>query len=218
MPVAYGQHQDSSRVTMPPPRGGEAFGHHPSQPLMHALPGGGGMSPFFGNAPSAPGFPVQPPGQSGIMPLPYNASNPSPAPFTYSAALPPHAYTHSGALYQPYDYNQRAHTTGSMFGGPPQPVNLTPASTSYSTPYDHTAQVDQKKSNADYADDCFNIFWLFFLLGPLTWVCGLFGICSDKQSERVAGFVSGICLILVVIAAVIVITQTPNDSGSDGDS
>ena len=81
--------------------------------------------------------------------------------------------------------------------------------------YQHPHAMGHSKSNPDGEDDCFNIFWLFFLLGPLTWPCGFFGVCSEKHSERLAGLVSGVCLVLVVIAAVIVITQAPSGSTSD---
>lgn len=223
MPAAYGQHQDLRPFNRsqtpdphcPQPQTHAVTGGAIQQPQTHAVTGGAiqqPSSPFVHHAPAA-GFPVQqfqrPVQPPMINPLPFNLS--SPYPVAHAAQPPPPAFTQSASGYIPYNYNQRANTTGSMYPG--QQGIILPPSTSYSVPFGGHLP-PQSKSNEDYTDDCFNIFWLFFLLGPLTWPCAIFGVCSEKQSERMAGFVSGICLVLVIIAAVIIITQAPGDSDS----
>lgn len=211
MPAAYGQHQDLRPFNR---SNFSDVGFAPPQPQTHAPPGGQGqLSPFVGFTPAAPGFPVQQYQQPQAMvnPLPYNASCPYPTPAAQAAPMPQPAYTTSASAYLPYNYNQRAQTTGSMYPPGQQGVML-PPTTSYTVPFG--APLQHSKSNEEYTDDCFNIFWLFFLLGPLTWPCAMFGVCSEKKSERMAGFVSAVCLVLVVIAAIIIITQAPGDSDS----
>lgn len=209
MPAAYGQHQD-----LRPFHRSQTPDSHCPQPQTHAVTGGAMQqpsSPFVHHA-TAAGFPVQqfqqPVQPPMINPLPFNIS--SPYPVAHAAQPPAPMFTQSASGYLPYNYNQRAHTTGSMYPG--QQGVVLPPSTSYSVPFGGQMPPAHSKSNEDYTDDCFNIFWLFFLLGPLTWPCAIFGICSEKQSERMAGFVSGICLILVIIAAVIIIFRAPGDT------
>lgn len=208
MPAAYGQTQDLRPFNR---SNYSDVNFVPSQPQTHALPGGPSQtSPFVGFAPAAPGFPIQQQFQQTppINPLQYNASCPYPAPTVQATPMPQAAYTTSGSAYLPYNYNQRPQTTGTMYPPGQQGAMLHP-STSYTVPFG--APPVHSKSN-EYSDDCFNIFWLFFLLGPLTWPCAMFGVCSEKHSERMAGFISAVCLVLVVIAAIVIITQAPGDS------
>jgi len=212
MPAAYGQHQDLRPFDRSHLSG---VNFVPTQSQAHTIPGGVGQpSGFTGFAPAAPGFPVQQYQQPPVInPLPYNASSPYPTTVAQAPApMPQPAYTTTASAYLPYNYNRRAHTTGSMYPPGQQQGVIMPPSTSYTVPFG--APPPQSKSNEEYSDDCFNIFWLFFLLGPLTWPCAMFGVCSEKHSERMAGFVSAVCLVLVVIAAIVIITQAPGDSDS----
>lgn len=211
MPVTYRAHTD---IIQPGPE------TNLPQPHVHAYPGGTGQaSPFFQYGPAAPGFPIQQ-YPNAIHPLPPNASNP------YPLQQPQYAYSGNMPLYAPYTYNQRAATTGSVsypmpnYSSPyPMPSSNHPfPSSSYPGMTNQGPQGTVSKSHEVLTDDCFNIFWLFFLLGPLTWPCGAFGVCSSKPSERMAGVVSGVCLILVIIAAIVVITQAPSDSGNESSN
>eukprot|EP00210_Caulerpa_lentillifera_P005182 g4954.t1 len=199
-----------------------SFPNPPEPPVV--LPGGSAStSPFIGYA---PGFPVQQPyGPPMIAPLPYSASNPYPPPgyTSYGGQQAPMFYSASTTMHPGYgvpNYNQRAHTTGSLVQPLPTHPSATMPSTSYSTGFVgiQSQLPEDHKSPGNQDEEWFNLFWLFCLLGPLTWPCALFGICSDRRNERMAGFVSLILLTLAIVVAAVVLSQASKDSddGSNG--
>lgn len=153
-----------------------------------------------------------------VSPLPYSASNPYPSAYPSTGhQQSPVFYSASNAFPPGYNipnYNQRTHTIGSLAQALPTHPSSAMPSTSYSTGFAGIQGLQQPgdRKTSDAEDECFNLFWLFCLLGPLTWPCALFGICSDRRSERMAGFVSLICLILGLVIAAVVLSQASRDS------
>jgi len=64
----------------------------------------------------------------------------------------------------------------------------------------------------DDAEPALNVFWLLLLLGmffcPPLWLCGIFGLFSSKQDERVAGCFNAIALISFILLLVLVFAFT----------
>lgn len=152
-----------------------------------------------------------------IAPLPFNSASgvlggypstglPPMAPYTTSSVLPPRFNSHNCV--------QRTHTPGTLTQSiPGAPSSSFPAA-NYSFGLDGTQGQPsrQRKTPGNLSEDWFNLFWLFCLLGPLTWPCALFGICSDRRGERMAGFVSLVLLILALVVAAVILSQAANNS------
>lgn len=152
-----------------------------------------------------------------IPPLPFNSASgvlggypstghPPMAPYTTSSVLPPR--------FNSQNYVQRTHTPGTLSQSIPGGPSNSFQATNYSLGFDGTQGQSsrQRKTPGNLSEDWFNLFWLFCLLGPLTWPCALFGICSDRRGERIAGFVSLVLLTLALVAAAVILSQAANNS------
>eukprot|EP00803_Ostreobium_quekettii_P001670 evm.model.scf_895.3 EVM.evm.TU.scf_895.3 scf_895:21051-22778(-) len=57
-------------------------------------------------------------------------------------------------------------------------------------------------------EKCWNVYWLLYVLGwvlllPPIWIGGAFGICSKKEGEKMAGWVSLVTFIIITITVIV---------------
>eukprot|EP00210_Caulerpa_lentillifera_P004538 g4330.t1 len=219
--VSYGQQSYQSQVARnasgPIVPHGMVINHPVSQPPAIHPGGASSPSPFIG---FAPGIPVQqqqtfnpPPPPPVIAPLPYDAT-----------CAFPHGYASTGHhMFVPYSSANAYHPGFYQSSNFSQRMN-TPVSLSHTLPapshsmgfvgVQRQSSTVQKTPRSDPADDCFNLFWIFCLLGPLTWPCALFGVCSDRRSERIAGFFSLVMLTLCVVIIIVILSEASKESNS----